>query len=158
MQTRDELRDPITPVSARALAAETPRAYPAVIRTAAVIAAWLVPGGGHLLLGRFGRALLFFLTLVGSFILGLSIEGRLFWPTVADPPSFMHYDLITVLWSFAQIGGGLCYAVSYALGFGLSPRPEAPTYEYANTFMILAGLLNYLVVIDAFDIASGRKR
>ncbi len=158
MQTRDELRDPITPVSARALAAETPRTYPASIRTAAVIAAWLVPGGGHLLLGRFGRALLFFFTLVGSFVLGLSIEGRLFWPTVADPTSFMHYDLITVLWSFAQIGGGLCYVVSYALGFGLSARPEAATYEYANTFMILAGLLNYLVVIDAFDIASGRKR
>jgi hypothetical protein len=48
--------------------------------------------------------------------------------------------------------------LSYALGFGLSPRPEAATYEYANTFMILAGLLNYLVVIDAYDIASGRKR
>jgi hypothetical protein len=128
------------------------------MRMAAVIIAWLVPGGGHLLLGRFGRAALFFFTLTGSFILGLSIEGRLFWPTVAEPESFLHYDLITVLWSFAQLGGGLCYALSYALGLGMTPRPEAPTYEYANTFMILAGLLNYLVVIDAFDIASGRKR
>jgi hypothetical protein len=48
--------------------------------------------------------------------------------------------------------------VSYAFGFGTRPHPEAATFEYGNTFMFLAGLLNYLVVHDAFDIAAGRKR
>jgi hypothetical protein len=127
-------------------------------RAAAVIAAWLVPGAGHLLLGRYGRATLFFLTITGAFVLGLMLEGRLFWPTVAEPPTSFHFDLITVLWFFAQIGSGLCYLVSYALGFGTRPHPEAATFEYGNTFMFLAGLLNYLVVHDAFDIAAGRKR
>jgi hypothetical protein len=124
----------------------------------AVIAAWLIPGAGHLVLGRFGRALLFFITIVGSFALGLALHGRLFWPTPNDTPSFLYYDLITVLWFFAQIGSGLCYIVSYALGLGTNPMPEAATYEYGNAFMFLAGLLNYLVIHDAFDIGAGRKR
>jgi hypothetical protein len=128
------------------------------MQAVALIAAWMVPGAGHLALGRKGRAALFFFLLTGTFALGLILEGRLFWPTVADPPSKLHYDLITVLWSFAQIGAGLCYGVSYFLGLGLTARPEAPTYEYANTLMILAGLLNYLVAIDAYDIAAGRRR
>lgn len=158
MQTRDGA-DNITPqYTERSLLADVPRPFPVIIRAVAVVVAWLVPGGGHFILGRFGRGLLFLFVLVGAFMLGLGLEGRLFWPVAADPPSLIHYDLITVLWSFAQIGTGLCYILSYALGFGLTPRPEAPTYEYANTFMILAGLLNYLVMIDAFDIAAGRKR
>ena len=33
----------------------------------------------------------------------------------------------------------------------------AATWEYGNTFMIVAGLLNSLIVLDAFDIAMGRK-
>lgn len=127
-------------------------------RAAAVIAAWLVPGSGHLLLGRYGRAALFFITITGAFVLGLSLEGRLFWPTPADPPTAFHFDLITVLWFLAQIGSGLCYLVSYAFGFGTRPHPEAATFEYGNTFMFLAGLLNYLVIHDAFDIGAGRKR
>ncbi len=31
------------------------------------------------------------------------------------------------------------------------------TYEYGNTFLIVAGLLNMLVVIDAYDVALGRN-
>jgi hypothetical protein len=33
----------------------------------------------------------------------------------------------------------------------------AITYEYGNAFGIVAGLLNMLVVLDAFDVAEGRK-
>ncbi len=33
----------------------------------------------------------------------------------------------------------------------------AVTYEYGNAFLIVAGLLNMLVVLDAWDIAVGRK-
>jgi hypothetical protein len=134
-----------------------PRAFPALRRSLAVVASWLVPGAGHLVLGQFGRALLFFVTITGSFCLGLAIDARLYWPT-PDPTSALHYDLISCLWFFSQIGSGLCYIGSYVLGFGLTPRPEAATFEYGNTFTFLAGLLNYLVIYDAFDIAAGRKR
>jgi len=33
----------------------------------------------------------------------------------------------------------------------------AVTYEYGNTFLIVAGLLNLLVVCDAWDLVTGRK-
>ncbi|HSE97500.1 MAG TPA: DUF6677 family protein, partial [Blastocatellia bacterium] len=128
------------------------------IRAAAVVASWLVPGTGHLILGRIGRGAIFFVVIVGAFITGLALQGRLYWPTPADPPSMLHFDLITLLWTFAQVGSGLCYGLAYILGFGTTPHPEAATYEYGNTFMFLAGLLNYLVIIDTFDIAAGRKR
>lgn len=137
---------------------DEPRPYSAGRRILAVIAAWLVPGAGHLVLGRFGRALLFFVAIVGSFALGLALHGRLFWPTPNETHAFPFFDLITVLWFFAQIGSGLCYIVSYVLGLGAIPMPEAGTFEYGNTFMFLAGLLNYLVMHDAFDIGAGRKR
>lgn len=162
MQPRDTLTENIPPhFSDRSLPLDEPRPFPLARRAAAVVAAWLVPGAGHLILGRSGRALLFFVTIVGAFVLGLRLNGHLYWPTVADPQSFFHYDLITVLWSFAEIGSGLCYIVSNALGLGTGPIPQAaasPTFEYGNTFMFLAGLLNYLVIFDAFDISAGRKR
>ena len=159
MQTRDGLSDDISShFRDRRLDYDELKPYPLPQRTLAVIAAWLVPGAGHLILGRVGRGLLFFVTIVGSFALGLALHGRLFWPAFSDPSSFPYFDLITILWSFAQVGAGLCYIVSYLLGFGTDPQPWVSSFEYGNTFMFLAGLLNYLVIHDAFDIAAGRKR
>ena len=162
LQPRDTLTESIpAQFPDRRISFDEPRRFPLARRALAVIAAWLVPGAGHLALGKYGRALLFFATIGGAFVLGLSLSGHLYWPTVAEPPSRFHFDLITVLWFFAEIGSGLCYLVSYAMGLGTAPIAQAaatPTFEYGNTFMFLAGLLNYLVIHDAFDIAAGRKR
>jgi hypothetical protein len=160
LRPRDGLTDEIAAQTYpdRPMIVDKPRPYSAGRRIMAVIAAWLVPGAGHLVLGRFGRAALFFVTIVGAFALGLALHGRLFWPTPNETQSFPYYDLITVLWFFAQIGSGLCYVILYALGLGTNPMPEAATFEYGNTFMFLAGLLNYLLMHDAFDIGAGRKR
>jgi Family of unknown function (DUF6677) len=155
LQTNDEITRPF---NIQASISGLPRPYPRIIRIFAVIVAWLVPGAGHLLLRKFGRGILFLVVIAGAFALGLALHGRLFWPAVAEPPSSLHFDLITVLWFFAQIGSGLCYLGSYLLGIGVVPRWEAPTFEYGNAFMFLAGLLNYLVIHDAYDIAAGRKR
>jgi len=43
-----------------------------------------------------------------------------------------------------------------AMGAGAG-RVIAQTFEYGNAFLIVAGLLNMLVVLDAFDVAQGRK-
>ena len=162
MQPRDTLAENIPAhFTDRSIQLDEPKPFPFARRTAAVVAAWFVPGAGHLVLGRRGRALLFFVTIVGAFILGVGLKGHLYWPTIAEPPSFFHFDLITVLWFFAEIGSGLCYVAASVLGIGTSVIPHAaasPTFEYGNTFMFLAGLLNYLVIHDAFDIGAGRKR
>ena len=163
MQTRNEISEDITRRYAeRSILIDEIKPAAPGIRALATLAAWLIPGAGHLVLGRYGRAVLFFVIITGSFALGLALHGHLYWPTLAEPQSsFFRYDLITVLWFFAQIGSGLCYIVPYLLGLGATPIAEAatfPTFEYGNTFMFLAGLLNYLVIHDAFDIAAGRKR
>ncbi|HYP28173.1 MAG TPA: DUF6677 family protein [Blastocatellia bacterium] len=158
MQTRDDLSGDVPRVYRDASPYEAPRAYPAGRRMAAVLLGWLVPGAGHLILGKLGRGLLFLVLLTGTFVLGLALHGRLFWPTPAETPSALYFDLITVLWFLAQVGSGLCYIISYLFGFGTTPIPEAATFEYGNTFLFLAGLLNYLVIYDAYDIAAGRKR
>jgi len=158
LQTGEELSDKITPRLGGGIStAKTGAAASAPFRLAAVVAAWLVPGAGHLILGRYWRGLLFLVLITGSFLFGLSLHGRVYWPA-ADSTSMFRVDLISVLWSFAQFGAGSCYLLAQALGLGLIPQPEAPTYEYGNTFMFLAGLLNYLLIMDAFDIAAGRKR
>lgn len=160
MQSREDLSDDLA-AHFRARVAPDPelKPYPLPRRTLAVIAAWLIPGAGHLVLGKTGRAALFFFAIVGAFALGLALHGRLFWPGPPDSTdALIPFDLISVLWFISQVGAGLCYLVPYVGGWGTNPQPWASTFEYGNTFMFLAGLLNYLVVHDAFDIGAGRKR
>lgn len=111
-------------------------------------AAWLVPGAGHLWLGRRQKGLTFLITLPAMFLFGLWIEGRLFPFDLNEP--------LVALSAFADLGIGLPYLLAKAMSAGAG-RVIAITYEYGNAFIIVAGLLNMLVVLDAFDVAQGRK-
>jgi hypothetical protein len=112
------------------------------------VVAWLVPGAGHLWLGRRQKGIVFLVALTFMFVFGLWLEGALFPFQLAEP--------LVALGALADLGVGLPYIIARALGAG-GGRVEAITYEYGNTFVIVAGLLNMLVVLDAFDIAKGRK-
>lgn len=108
----------------------------------------LMPGVGHILLGRRGRGLVFFAAILAMFGLGLAMEGKLY-DAVPDQP--LH------LFAFvANAGTGLLYILARALGQGRGVLSN-PAYDYGTTYLWVAGLLNYLVVLDAFDIAQGRK-
>ena len=109
---------------------------------------WLVPGAGHLWLRRSERGLVFLVALSAMFVLGLTLEGRLFPFELSQP--------LVALAAAANLGSGGLYFGAWALGYG-GGTVVAPSYEYGNTFLIAAGLLNLLVVIDAFDTALGRK-
>lgn len=112
------------------------------------LGAWLVPGGGHLWLGRRVRGLIFLIVLTLMFGIGLALQGRLFPFEFSQP--------LVGLAAVADLGAGLPYFVAWAMGWGQG-QVIAVTYEYANAFLIVAGLLNALVVLDAYDIAVGRK-
>jgi hypothetical protein len=112
------------------------------------LAAWAVPGAGHLWLGRRSKGLIFLIALPLMFAMGLALKGRLF--------PFDLSEWLVALAAVADVGIGLPYFVAKALGYG-EGAVRAVTYEYGNAFLIVAGLLNLLVVIDAYDVALGRK-
>ena len=110
--------------------------------------AWAVPGAGHLWLGRRQKGVTFLLALTLMYAFGLWIEGRIF-------PFEWSQPLVAGM-AFADLGIGLPYFIAWALGAGAG-SVIATTYEYGNAFLIVAGLMNMLVVLDAFDVAQGRK-
>lgn len=119
-------------------------------------AAWFLPGIGHVLLKRWGRAALMGGSVWLCFFLGLALGGHMFDLSTAQGSS----TLLQVPPMIANLGTGALYIVSWLLGIGFGDDPvqaARPTYEYGNTFLLIAGLLNYLTMLDAFDIAAGRK-
>ena len=111
------------------------------------LVAWLIPGAGHLMTGQRFKGLVFLVTLPLMFATGLALQGRLF--------PFEFQQPLVALAAIADVGIGLPYFLARALS--LVPSVLAVTYEYGNTFIIVAGLLNLLVACDAWDIAAGRK-
>jgi hypothetical protein len=110
--------------------------------------AWLIPGAGHLWQRRTQKGVVFLITLPLMFATGLWLEGRIFPFQIVEP--------LVALAAIADLGIGIPYVIARMLGAGAG-RVVALTYEYGNAFIIVAGLLNMLVVLDAFDIAQGRK-
>ncbi len=111
-------------------------------------AAWIIPGGGHLLVGRVGKGFVFLVTLVAMFTTGLLLKGRIFPFELSDP--------LVALAAIANMGIGAPYLVARGLGSGVGDV-LAVTFEYGNSFAIVAGLLNMLVVLDAYDTVRGLK-
>lgn len=115
---------------------------------AVVVVSWLVPGAGHLMQGRRQKGLVFLIAIPVMFAIGLALKGRIF--------PFMFSDPLVGLAAVAQLGMGVPYFIARAIGLGAGVVIAA-SYEYGNTFLIVSGLLNMLVAIDAYDVRLGRK-
>ena len=137
---------------------------------AALVAGWLVPGAGHAVLGRFGRAAVFFVLIMGSFGLGLAHDGRL---ALYSPRE----GFLTGLQLVANIGVGpgdvLARMAVYGEPAYTVPDTSAPSYSariekfrerqrsavsaYGTAYLWSAGLMNLLLLMDVWDIAKRRK-
>lgn len=115
----------------------------------AVLGGLLFPGLGHLLLGKWIRALLFAFAILSLFYLGLVVEGRLHDLDLTE--------FITTLFFFADVSNGLPYVFARSWGYGVG-NAHNPSFDYGNTFLAVSGLLNLLVTLNAYDIAIGRKK
>lgn len=115
---------------------------------ACFILGWFVPGLGHLFQKKLARGLIFLVSIFAMAALGLSMGGKLY-PFQTENP-------LTILAFFADLGNGLLYALFRLLHFGAGELKSA-TFEFGTAFIAGAGLLNYLVALDAYDIAVGKK-
>lgn len=131
-------------------AAAADQVEPAANKYLIAALAWALPGAGHLVLRRRQKGLTFLIVLTMMFATGLWLEGRIF------PLGFDLSQPLVGLAAIADLGIGLPYVVAKFMGQGAG-RVVAITYEYGNAFVIVAGLLNLLVVLDAWDVAEGRK-
>ena len=121
-------------------------ARPSLVLTCAL--AWVFPGAGHMLQGQAGKALIFGATLLPMYVLGLWFGGRLF-PFEGSEP-------LVWLAGLAQWMMGAVRLIAELVSAGKGDVVVA-SYEYGNTFLITAGRLNALVILDASDVARGRK-
>lgn len=128
------------------MSAETSRR---VSPSLAAVLAWVFPGLGHLYLGRRRTALLYAAIVTVTFLLGLSFQGRLYTIDSSQP--------LTILATFAVSGAGLLNIAARFLSDNPGGAILAPTYEYGCAYLLTAGLMNLLLMLDAWDIASGRK-
>jgi hypothetical protein len=114
-----------------------------------MVLAFLVPGLGHLYLGKRARAAVFCCIVVGMFFVGLAVDGDLY--TINHTGG----SLLRLLAALGSMGSGLLYFV--AVFRGVHGDVNSITYEHGTAFTITAGLMNLLLMLDAFDIAEGRK-
>ena len=117
-----------------------------------VALAWLIPGAGHFLLKRPGRGALLAASVAAMFLLGLMMRGALFQPQTGDL-------LTTVIYWGGFIGNlmsGLLYLLTFWLGYN-QPDLAGHVHDYGTKFLVAAGLLNILAMVDAYEIATGKK-
>jgi hypothetical protein len=112
------------------------------------LAGWLIPGLGHIVQKKFLRGLIFFACIAGMAGLGLAMGGKIY--------SFRFDNPLMVLTVFADLGNSLLFLLARLLPIGQGVL-EKSTFEFGTTYIAGAGLLNYLVALDAFDIARGKK-
>mgnify|MGYP006951272500 CR=1 FL=1 len=110
---------------------------------------WLVPGAGHIIQKRWIRGLLLFVSIVTLFLLGLAMQGRIYKANGGD--------ILDILGFIGDVGAGGLYVLTLANDWGQGAIAYA-TADYGTKFMIVAGLLNFIAIADAYHIAIGKKQ
>ena len=112
------------------------------------LVAWLIPGAGHLMQRRWGRGLLLMASIVGMFLLGLAMQGRVYRPNGGD--------ILDILGFVGDVGAGGLYILARIMDWGPGAIAHAVA-DYGTKFIIVAGLLNFIAAADAYHIAIGKK-
>jgi hypothetical protein len=134
-----------TNVSATARTAQRSSTLPTMV----LIAGWLIPGAGHLMLRKWVRGGLLMVSIVAMFVIGLALKGKVYTPNTGD--------LLDILNFAGDLGNGLLYVLARIFDLG-AVTVQVATADYGTKFMVVAGLLNIISAVDAHSLATGRKR
>jgi hypothetical protein len=121
---------------------------PSTMSVVAPALGWLIPGAGHLIQKRWIRGALLMVSIVTMFLLGLAMQGRVYKPNGGD--------ILDILGFVGDVGAGGLYIVTRAMDWGQGAIAHA-TADYGTKYLIVAGLLNFIAVADAYHIAIGKK-
>jgi hypothetical protein len=113
-----------------------------------LLVGWLIPGAGHLLLGKWIRGLLLFGSILGMYLIGIALAGKVYTPNTGE--------ILDILNFAGQLGMGLLYALARIFGWGATSVVNTLA-DYGTKFLVVAGLLNIVAAIDAHSLANGRK-
>jgi hypothetical protein len=119
-----------------------------VVGALVAVGAWIVPGLGHLLLRRWGRATVFFAVTGGLALVGYGMRGEVF--------AARSGDTFGTLGFLADAGAGVFYFLSRFLG-AAGPDISRAAGDYGSRFLAAAGIVNLLGVLDAYGIARARR-
>lgn len=114
----------------------------------ALLLGWLIPGAGHLLLGKWIRALLLFVAILGMYLIGLGLVGKIYTPNTGE--------VLDMLGFVGQLGMGLLYLLARWFSWGGSSAATTLN-DYGTKYLVACGLLNFIAAIDAHSLANGRK-
>jgi len=113
----------------------------------AMLLAYLIPGAGHVYLGKRARGLAYFVIIAFLFVTGLTLDGRLY--------TIQQGNVLSFLATLGSMGAGALYFAGRI--YGPPGDLTSLTFEYGTAFTLTAGLMNLLLILDSFDIAEGRK-
>lgn len=114
----------------------------------AFVLGWLIPGAGHLLVGKYIRALLLFVAIVGMYLIGLGLTGKVYTPNTGE--------VLDMLGFVGQLGMGGLYFLARFFGWG-GTAALTTLNDYGTKYLIACGLLNLIAAVDAHSLANGRK-
>ncbi len=134
-----------TNVQARPRVAGKPTTIAPVI---VLLAGWMIPGLGHLLLKKWIRASLIFVSILSMFFIGLALKGKVYSPNTAE--------LLDMLNFVGDLGTGLLYVLARLFDLGQT-SVQIAIADYGTKFIVVAGLLNIISAVDAHSLATGRK-
>ena len=113
-----------------------------------LILSLILPTSGHFILKRYKKATIFLIGLILLLIFGLVMEGKFYSLESLHP--------LLLLGFLGDLGNGIFYIIIKLLGYGAG-NIRSITFHYGTTYLATAGLLNYLIALNAFDIARGKR-
>jgi hypothetical protein len=119
-----------------------------LLGVAVAVAGWLVPGLGHLLLRRWGKAVVYFLAVGSLAVAGLLMRGNVFQSNGADAFEMLGY--------IADVGSGLFYFFAQRIDTA-GPDVSRAAGDYGTRLIATAGVLNMLCVLEAFELGLRRR-
>jgi hypothetical protein len=134
-------------------AASKPQANTGISPVLIGVLAWLVPGLGHLVLRRWARGIAFFVAIGGLAVLSYHLRGVVF---SILPPVDPRTDPLAFLGAVGDAGNGIFYFLAHRIE-SAGPDVSRAAGDYGTRLLAAAGVANFLCVVDACEIALGRK-